>query len=123
MQEILHLIIQVVAPVITGLLELIGIVIITVGSIRALVRWFTMGFSLHDPTTKIILGESFALALEFKLGSEIIKTVLVHDIQELIVLGVIVFLRVVMTFVIHWEVEQAGGAHVIEKKKDQDPIL
>lgn len=107
-----------VSPPIIFILEIIGIIIIVFGAINALKRFFTVGFSLADPTTKIILGESFAMALEFKLGAEIIKTVIVHDFNELLILGFVVVLRIILTFVIHWEVEQAGGAHVIERKKE-----
>ncbi|NLW52416.1 MAG: DUF1622 domain-containing protein [Tissierellia bacterium] len=120
MADFLHLVILTISPVIINILELLGILIIVYGSIKAIIRLIKVGFSLNDPTAKIMLGETFAIALEFKLGAEIIKTVIVHTVNELIVLGVVVFLRIIMTYVIHWEVEQAGGAHVVERKKEQN---
>lgn len=118
MSDFIYSVILAVSPVVINTLELLGILIIVYGSIKALIRLFRVGFSLSDPTAKIMLGETFAIALEFKLGAEIIKTVIVHSVEELIVLGVVVFLRIIMTYVIHWEVEQAGGAHVVERKKE-----
>lgn len=111
MEQILHNILSTVAPIIITALELIGISIIAFGSLAALYNFAKHKFDLRENKTKIILGEALALGLEFKLGSEIIKTVIVRDLNELIILGIIVVLRVVLTFVIHWEVKQANLPH------------
>lgn len=111
MEQILHNILSSVAPIIITALELIGIAIIAFGSLAALYNFAKNKFDLRENKTKIILGEALALGLEFKLGSEIIKTVIVRDLNELIILGIIVVLRVVLTFVIHWEVKQANLPH------------
>ena len=88
-------------------LELIGILIIIYGSIKALTIFFKDGMNLSNSLVKITLGEALALSLEFKLGAEIIKTVIVRDLNELIILGFVVVLRIVLTILIHWEVKQA----------------
>lgn len=114
LEELLHKI----APVtITGL-EIIGILIIAYGSIAALVNFAAHKFDLRENRTKIILGEALSLGLEFKLGSEIIKTVIVRSLDELIILGIIVGLRVVLTLLIHWEVEQADLADEFRVNKE-----
>lgn len=98
------------APIVITSLELIGITIITIGSIRAVYVILKSRLSFDSSTIKIILGEAMALSLEFKLGAEIIKTVVVQSMDELLILCIIVVLRVILTFVIHWEVEKAGIA-------------
>ncbi len=108
MIEFLQNLVQEVGEITISVLELIGILIIVYGIIITLIRLFKTGFNLTDHTTKILLGESLALSLQVKLGAEIIKTVVVRDLNELLILGVIVILRIVLTYVIHWEVEKSN---------------
>lgn len=110
MEHFFENIVYSLAPVTISILEIIGIIIILYGSASALINFAMHKFDLRENRTKIILGEALALALEFKLGSEIIKTVIVRNLEELLILGIIVALRVILTFVIHWEVEKADLA-------------
>lgn len=120
MEHLLENIVYKLAPVTISVLEIVGIMIILYGSIAALVNFGLNKFDLRENRTKIILGESLALALEFKLGGEIIKTVIVRNLEELLILGIIVALRVVLTFVIHWEVEKADLASEFRTPKTFD---
>jgi len=52
---------------------------------------------------KLQFALSVALALEFMLANEIIKTVTIRNMYELYILGAIIVLRVIMTFVIQWQ--------------------
>ena len=86
-------------------LEFIGVIIIVIGSIKALIH---LGNSLvkHRAINIVIeLGKTLALALEFKMGAEIIKTVIVHDLKELAVLGIVILIRALLAFLIHWEMK------------------
>ena len=49
-----------------------------------------------------------ALSLEFKMAAEILKTVLVRDLKELLVLGAVILLRALLSFLIHFEMK---GTH------------
>lgn len=106
MLDLLTLIEHSVSPVVVGMLELIGIFIIALGSSQALYLFFKGGFRFDNAHVKRTLGESLALSLEFKLGAEIIKTVIIRDLNELIILALVVAIRVILSFVIHWEVKQ-----------------
>ena len=50
------------------------------------------------------LAETLALSLEFKMAGEILKTVVSHTIEELSILGAVIVLRALLTFLIHWEI-------------------
>lgn len=100
--------IQIVSPPIIHILELLGILIIFFGSLRVLWIFVKSGFDFHDKAITITLGEVIALSLQFKLGAEVIKTVVIRDIQELVVLTVVVILRIVLSLVVHWEVKNAN---------------
>jgi uncharacterized membrane protein len=94
-----------IAEISASVLELVGIIIIIVGSFRALVRLFKSMISKKGFHIVIDLGRALSLALEFKMGAEIIKTVIIHDLEELAILGIVVVIRALLTFIIHWEIQ------------------
>ncbi len=86
-------------------LEFIGILIIVIGSIRALVRLARHIRSRGRFNVVIDLGRALALALEFKMGAEIINTVIVHDLKELATLAIVILIRALLAVIIHWEIK------------------
>ena len=94
-------------------LELIGILIIVIGSFRALVRLFQCLVKKLPFHVVIDLGKALSLSLEFKMGAEIIKTVIIHNLEELAILGVVVAIRALLALLVHWEVHT--------EEKDSDP--
>ena len=94
-------------------LEFIGVAIIVIGSIKSLIQ-LVNGLIRHRSINIVVeLGKTLALALEFKMGAEIIKTVIVHDLQELAVLGIVILIRALLAFLIHWEMK-------MEKKEAEE---
>lgn len=93
-----------IAEISAGLLEMIGIIIIIVGSCRALIRLIQCLIKKQPFHVVIDLGKALSLALEFKMGAEIIKTVIIHNLEELAILGVVIIIRALLAFIIHWEI-------------------
>ena len=92
-------------------LEFIGVLIIVFGSGKSLVH-LTQGLIRHRKINIVVeLGKTLALALEFKMGAEIIKTVIVHDLTELAVLGIVILIRALLAFLIHWEMKMEQKEH------------
>ena len=58
-----------------------------------------------------------ATALEFKLAAEILKTVIIRNMNELIILGSITLLRGFLTLIIHWEMKSENPS---KNKKDRE---
>lgn len=56
------------------------------------------------PGTRLELGKGLELGLEFKLGSEILRTVVVREWMEIWTVGSIILLRALLTFLIRWEI-------------------
>ena len=106
-------IVQIIVPEITGIIELMGIIVIIVGSIKS---FYMYGRSIlkhvHYPI-KLSLGNSLALGLEFKMGAAILKTVTIRTIDEIMILGAIIVLRALLSVLIHYEVKN-------EKEHSQD---
>lgn len=60
----------------------------------------------HKDDTRIYLAKGLAMGLEFKLGSEILRTVIVRQWEEIGIVAGIIVLRAALTFLIHWEIKQ-----------------
>ncbi len=76
----------------------------------AVLLLYTAGLSViriikRDPYVRIELSEGIALALEFKLASEVLRTIIVRSWDELGMLGVIVVLCAAITFLIRREIK------------------
>lgn len=93
------------AVVATLTLEFIGVGIIVAGSLKALVQMALQIIRHRNINIAVKLGKTLALALEFKMGAEIIKTVIVRDLKELAVLGIVILIRALLAFLIHWEIK------------------
>ena len=82
------------------IVEFIGIVILIYAVVSAVI-----GLIRRQPHTRLKLAEGIALALEFKMGGELLRTVIVRDWNELLILGAIILLRAALTFLIQWEIK------------------
>ena len=94
----------------TLLLELFGICILVFSAVKSFVFWIR-----RDDSIRLQLAQGIALALEFKLGGEVLRTVVVREWAELGILGAIILLRATLTFLIHWEIKN--------EKKELEPKL
>ena len=101
-------ILEITIPYITSTLELIGVIIIVIGASRALYNVVTNKFNFDEHAFGVRFAKSMALSLEFKLAAEIIKTVIIRDLDEFIILAAVATLRVVITLVLHWELKSGN---------------
>ena len=76
-----------ILPYIISCLELIGIVVITAGAVYAFYCCLRSISGKSGIEYRLILLNAMALGLEFKMAAEILKTVLVHTFEELLMLG------------------------------------
>ena len=100
-------------------LELIGIIIIILGSILALVRLVSCIVKRVPFHVVIDLGKALSLALEFKMGAEIIKTVVIHNLEELSILGEVILIRALLAVIIHWEIKNERNDELLEKENSK----
>ncbi len=82
------------------LVDLVGVCVLLFAVGRAI--WELCHKNRH---VKLHLAEGIALSLEFKMGGELLRTGLVRDWRELLILGSIILLRAAMTFLIQWEIK------------------
>ena len=94
--------------------EYIGVGVITFAGLQGLVNYLR-----RSPDTRLTLAQGLAMGLEFKLGSEILRTVIVRSLSEIAIVGSIIALRAVLTVLIHWEIrnekaDEAAASDLIE---------
>lgn len=98
--------------------EFIGVVIIVAAGIRGFVQYVR-----RDPSVRLQLAQGMALGLEFKLGSEILRTVVVRELSEVALVAAIIAVRAALTFLIHWEIrieektKEGAGESAPEEKE------
>ncbi|MBQ8412055.1 MAG: DUF1622 domain-containing protein [Lachnospiraceae bacterium] len=83
------------------LFEFMGVGVILWTSLRSFYKYIR-----HKKDTRLYLAKGLAMGLEFKLGSEILRTVVVREWSEIAIVGSIILLRAALTFLIHWEIKQ-----------------
>ena len=104
-------IIDTILPIIISILEMMGILIITIGSFRAFYHYVRALLTKDAYPVKHQFANSMATGLEFKLAAEILKTVTIKSMDELVILASVFIIRIIMTFVLEKEMK-------IEKKKE-----
>ena len=66
-----------------------------------------------DEHMRLNLVEGIALAMSFKIGGELLRTVVVRDWDEILLLAAVILLRAALTFYIQWEIR-------LEMKKKEE---
>lgn len=100
---------------IVHLLEIMGVLVILSGACKAFYLYIRNNFNPEAANLKLDLARALALSLEFKLGGEILRTVITKTLDEMLILAFIIALRVILTFVIHYEIKFDTQGHKIDR--------
>lgn len=103
--------VELVLEALIPLCELMGISVIAVSAARAFFQYIRSLLTGVTCDVKFQLANGLALSLEFKMAAEILKTVLIRDFGELLVLGAVIVLRALLSFLIHFEMKQIETPH------------
>ena len=96
---LLELIVRYIAEIGVAFVDLAGILVLLITALQGIA-----GYVRRDPLVRLKLAQGIALALEFKLGGEVLRTVVVRQWTELAILGAVIALRGVLTLLLHWEI-------------------
>ena len=107
MYVILEELLRYVVDITILLFEIVGVFVIIISGVKVIIDYIK-----HNPSIRLNLATGMALGLEFKLGSEILRTVVVRDLSEIATVAAIIALRAALTFLIHWEIK-------VEKEDDE----
>lgn len=98
--EALHSLLRQVVDAAILLFECVGVCVIFITGITSI-----LSYMKKNPMTRLNLAKGLAMGLEFKLGSEILRTVVIRDISEIFLVACIIVLRASLAFLIHWEIK------------------
>ena len=90
-----------VVQICTVILEFFGIVVLMATALKCFYAWIKK----NTQNIRMDLAQGIALALEFKMGGEVLRTVVVREWSEIGILSAIIVLRAMLTFLIHWEIK------------------
>lgn len=108
-REMIEQLNEMILPPIIALLELIGIFVVTFSALHAFWEYLQTIFLHRSFDLKVELANGLATALEFKMAAEILKTVLVREMSELLTLGAVIALRALLSILIHFELRGEHG--------------
>ena len=94
------------------IVELVGIAVLMWAIVRAVIGLFR-----KEERLRLELAEGIALSLEFKIGSELLRTVIVREWEALGILGAVILLRAALTFLIQWEIRNEKKNSIDQNKK------
>lgn len=113
--EFIHTVLEEIINYAILFFEFIGVFVIIISGIRGAINLFN-----KDPRTKLYLAQGMSIGLEFKLGSEILRTVIVRELSEIAIVAGIILLRAALTFLIHWGIKCEENEIEREKKIEKE---
>ena len=100
MNETFTAILETLASISIHGFESVGMAIIVISGIKGVISYLR-----RAPDVRLQLAQGMAMGLEFKLGSEILRTVIVRELSEVALGAAIIAVRAALTFLIHWEIK------------------
>lgn len=94
-----------ISHLLMAILELMGGVTLIYGALMIFWHFIRLEYEKSSTLLRIRMARTIALALEFYLAAEILKTVFVRDMSELYIIVAIIVIRIAMGFVIHHELD------------------
>lgn len=107
--------IETILPFLIHIFELMGIIVLSIGAFTAFYNYIKSRFGKEGYTWKYYFANSMITALEFKMAAEILKTVLVKSLTELLTLAALFLLRALMTLVLEREIKSTKEDSAVEK--------
>ncbi|MGM0415184.1 MAG: DUF1622 domain-containing protein [Bacillota bacterium] len=94
-----------ISHLLMAILELMGGVTLIYGALMIFWHFIRLEYEKSSTLLRIRMARTIALALEFYLAAEILKTVFIRDMSELYIIVAIIVIRIAMGFVIHHELD------------------
>ena len=105
MENILESLIEKILLYVISSIEIMGIFAVTWTALRTFWEYLQNAFMKKNHDLQHHLAIGLATGLEFKMAAEILKTVLVREISELVILGAVILLRAILSVLIHFEMK------------------
>ena len=87
-----------VAEISVNFMELLSICIIVFTTFVAFFKLLR-----HEKSARVYLLHGQSMGLTFKLGSDILRTITVRNMDEIMQIAMLILIKAAMTWLIHWE--------------------
>lgn len=94
LEELIEIVLEIVVPV----LELAGIFIVAEAAVASFIRYTYALVTRNRIHVKGRLAAGLLLGLEFMMTAEILKTLVIRELTDILILGGVVILRAVLAF-------------------------
>lgn len=93
-----------------------GIICFTI--IKSLVNLFK-----HKEDIRLDVSEGILVALEFKLGGEVLRTLIVRELKELLILGIVIVLMAALSVFVQWGIKnEKKNAEALKNGRKQENL-
>ncbi len=104
--NVLETVIEKGLPYVISILEIMGIFVVGWSGLKAFWEYIQNSFFKKELDLQTNFANGLATGLEFKMAAEILKTVLVRELSELLILGAVILLRALLSLLIHFEMKK-----------------
>ena len=112
LEKLIEIVLEIVVPV----LELAGIFIVAEAAIASFVRYVYALITRRRVHVKGRLAAGLLLGLEFMMTAEILKTLVVRELNDILILGGVVILRAILAIELKQE-------EMEEREEDREEAL
>ena len=112
LEKLIEIVLEIVVPV----LELAGIFIVAEAAIASFVRYVYALITRRRVHVKGRLAAGLLLGLEFMMTAEILKTLVVRELNDILILGGVVILRAILAI----ELKQEEKEEREEDREEQE---
>lgn len=113
MLQNLYYLLELVAGYAIFIFDFIGVMILLWVGISGIYH-----FLKKDPQTGLKLAQGMATSLQFKIGGEILRTVIIRQASEIILVGGIIALRIALMILIQWEIKNEKRESIAEGEEE-----
>lgn len=86
-------------------LEIVSIIIVAYSGAKTLVKYLLTKFEFTDKNAKIEFSRALEMALAYMMGAEVLKSLIAHSKEQLMILGALILMRAAIALILHFETE------------------
>ena len=95
-------------------LEFFGVTVLLVTAILSMIKWLR-----RKPDVRSTIAQGILLALAFKMGGEVLRTVIIEEPIEMFTIFGIIILRGIVAGLIYWEIGKEAKIEAMEQERKQ----
>lgn len=81
------------------ILEFFGVTVLVVTAVQSMVKWLR-----RSPDVRSTIAQGILLGLAFKMGGEVLRTVIIEEPKQMFIIFGIILLRGIVAGLIYWEI-------------------